>query len=188
MGVVCKRTDNLREENRKLKNQLNEIKIRTKELETMKLVDNANIMMLKNNNDLLKVHCINLQSQLITIIQQNNLHWNLIRNMNFQGNINQFVIGQCPQTNNNTNNGYPVIINMIFIINQKEKIVLPVLSNCQLNDIFRYICSNLKYTIIQNKIKFTYNAQDITKYFLSNKEVSSLNICSDEPVINITLL
>jgi CRP-like cAMP-binding protein len=97
MGVVCKRTDNLRKEYQKLQKELNEIKIRKKELEEKKLIDDAKIMILKNNNDLLKVHCINLQSQLITLIQQNNLHWNLINSMNFQGNRNQFVIGQRQQ-------------------------------------------------------------------------------------------
>ena len=187
MGVVCKRNDKLLEENRKLKNELNEIKIRQKELETTGLINDAKILMLNNNNELLKMHCINLQSQLMKIFQQKNLNWNLINTMNFQGNRNQFVIGQCQQMNNNTNNGYPVIINMIFIINQKEKVVLPVLSNYQLNNIYKYICSISNYTINRNKIKFTYNAQDITNYFFGNEEVSSLNICSDEPVINITL-
>ena len=187
MGVVCKRTDNLRKEYQKLQKELNEIKIRKKELEEKKLIDDAKIMILKNNNDLLKVHCINLQSQLITLIQQNNLHWNLINSMNFQGNRNQFVIGQRQQMNNKTNNGCPVIINMIFIINQKEKYILPVLSNYKLKDIFQYICSKLKYTINKNKIKFIYNTQDVTQYFFSNQEVSSLNIRYDNPIIYVTL-
>ena len=183
MGVAFINPKKLLKENQKLNKDINDLIIINKELEEKKLKDIAKIKELENNNKLLNTYCINLQSQLLTLIQQTNLQWNYINSINANGNRNQF----CINLNNNINNGQPIIINMIFIINQKEKYTLPVLSNYKLNDIFQYICSKLKYTINTNKIRFIYNTQDITQYFFSKQEVSSLNIRSDYPVIYITL-
>ena len=182
MGVVVCQKDRktLWKENQNLKR---EIEIKENELISKERENNEKIRMLKNNNELLKNYCINLQSQLLSLIQQNNFQWNFINSMNAHGNINQFLLNP----NNNTNNGQPVIINMVFIINQKDIYTLPVLSHYKLNDIFQNICSKLNYTINKNKIRFTYNAEDITQYFFSNQEVRSLNIRCDNPTINVTL-
>ena len=182
MGVVVCQKDmkTLWKENQNLKR---EIEIKENELISKERENNEKIRMLKNNNELLKNYCINLQSQLLSLIQQNNFQWNFINSMNAHGNINQFLLNP----NNNTNNGQPVIINMVFIINQKDIYTLPVLSHYKLNDIFQNICSKMNYTINKNKIRFTYNAEDITQYFFSNQEVRSLNIRCDNPTINVTL-
>ena len=135
--------------------------------------------MLENNNKLLNCYCINLQSNLCSLIKENNLRWNLINNMNF------FIKNNCMNMPLMNNNGQK-IINIIFNIKQKEKYTLPVFSSCKLKDIFQYICLKLKYTINLERIKFTYNTRDITDLFLSNCDVSSLNISSDSPVIDVT--
>ena len=185
MGVACYNYKSLLKKNQELNKDLNDIIIKKNELEAKELQNISKIKELENNNELLKTYCINLQSQLLTLTQQNNLNWNYINNINVHGNINQFHMNL--NSNANTNNAQPLIINMIFIINQKEKYILPVLSNYKLNDIFQYICSKLKYTININKIKFIYNTQDVTQYFFSNQEVSSLNIRYDNPIVYVTL-
>jgi len=179
MGVIWKKKiKGLQEKNQILNEEINIIKIRNNELESKQIEDNKKLKELKNNNKLLSCYCMNLQYQLCSLIQQHNLNWNIINNMNVHINPNH-------QMNSNINNG-PLVITLIFNINQKEKITLPVLSNNKLCDIFQYIISKLNYTINFNKIRFNYNSEDITNYFHSDQCVSSLKITSDYPMINVT--
>ena len=96
----------------------------------------------------------------------------------------QLYMAQCQQMCNNKNNN-PKKINLIFNINDIKKYPIIVSPNQKLFDIFQNICLAHNINVNLNKTRFKYNTQDITQYFFNNKEVSSLNLILDFPIIDV---
>ena len=126
---------------------------------------NNNIVLNNNNN------CGNFKNNVIggngvnNNFNNNNFIMNNNMNNNFNNNIN------CKNNNNE-------IITIIFKLEDGQKYTITTYNNCKLRDVFNLALiqnGNNEYSNI-NKLKFYYNAIDLTEHFLNNDNVEILKL------------
>ena len=143
-------------------------------------------------------YCAQLQLKLQMIMLQMNYQQNLnnFNNFQMQANLYKNQLNQLINKNNNnlgnslhnniTNN--QKIISLIFCLDNKKKYPVVTLPESRLGNVFLLLLDQIdnpnEYNNIY-KLRFFYNAMNITQHFINNDEVRILNLNSVNPVIEI---
>ena len=117
---------------------------------------------------------------------------NFNNNMNYNNNINGGFYNNINNNNNNFNNqkNNNNVITLIFNIDNKYKYPIASLPEHKLGNIYYLLLNqigNSKYSNI-NKLQFFYMTKNVTKHFLNNDNVNSLNLAGAAPIIDVTTI
>ena len=141
-----------------------------------------NNIVLNNNNNYNNNNCGNFNNNVIggNSINNNFCNNNFIMNNNMNNNFNNSI--------NNKNNSKD-IITIIFKLEDGQKYPITTYNYCKLRDVFNLALiqnRNNEYSNIY-RLKFYYNAIDLTEHFINNDNVEILNLAKTN-VIDIIKL
>ena len=190
--------ENIKNKNKTMKNDLTKLKT-----DYNNLKNTYNKLIAENNQ--IKSYCGQLQLMFLMKMQQNNFNSNLSNFSSFQTRANSYQSQINNFVNNNNFNNFGMggnnlrrcqtrigennqnIITLIFNVNNFQKFPIVTLPNYRLGNIFLLLSNQYGNSLPSdiNKLKFEYNTIDVTKNFANNDLVSSLNLKSYTPIINV---
>ena len=198
----------LMEEKENLNDKYNKLKEKYKKLEAY-----CNNLTIEKNQSL--SYCGQLQLMLLMKMQEMTAQQNLnnfnkfqnqsqffqnqingIINNNFNNNIKLSIKGGINNNINNNkdfnnqNNNNRNIFTLVFNIDNKYKYPVAALPEHKLGNIYYLLLNqigNPNFSNI-NKLQFFYMSKNVTKHFLNNDDVNSLNLVGTTPIIDVTTL
>ena len=187
--------NNLKDKYQKLKTYCNNLTIEKNQTQSycgqlqlmllMKMQDMTDQQNLNNFNNFQNQSQF-FQNQINGIIN-NNFSNNIIhQNNNINGGINNNINNNIFNNKNNNRN----VFTLIFNIDNKYKYPIAALPEHKLGNIYYLLLNqigNPNFSNI-NKLQFFYMTKNVTKHFLNNDDVNSLNLTSTSPIIDVTTL